>query len=274
MLRDRIEGYYRGGCEVLATRRTANGAAFWFVADVARQARPVRILGSIDRSGALLEQSAMDLLQPERLVFFYERLMFTAFALAAAPRRALLLGLGGGAMERHVRAYLPDCALTIVERDAVVLHLARRFFHFAQPVLKADAEEVVGEMASGFDIVLVDLYDAGGLVSLAPDFWQDCRTALGDGGCLAINWAGFLDRPRVTAEIARAARVLADSLYLVERGARPNMVQLVPAAPGLGPGDLARRLQDFARARRLPREDRALLQRCEVLRHPPDTLRA
>ena len=54
----------------------------------------------------MTEQSSMDLLYPARLVFHYERLMSLAFAMVERPVTALLLGVGGAAMWRFVRAYL------------------------------------------------------------------------------------------------------------------------------------------------------------------------
>src|ERR1700721_2394400 len=51
------------------------------------------------------EQSSMDLLYPAQLVFHYERLMSLAFGYAERPINALLLGVGGAALWRFVRAY-------------------------------------------------------------------------------------------------------------------------------------------------------------------------
>jgi SAM-dependent methyltransferase len=264
MLRNRIEAYYGVGCEILTTRRTASGDGFWFVVDGAGRTGPRRTLGTIDRHGAILEQSAMDLLRPERLIFLYDRLMLIAFALAQRPRKVLLLGLGGGAMYRHLAAYLPDCALTIVERDPVVLDFARRFFHLRQPVIRGDAEEVVADAAGAYDVILVDLYDSRGLVPVQDRFWRDCVAALTPLGCLAINWAGFLDRQPVQDQIGRAAQDLGNCFFIVDRGKRPNMVQLAPARSDVRPDDLAGCLARFAKAHHLPAEDRNLLQRCRV----------
>src|SRR5271167_2490705 len=98
----------------------------------------------------------MDLLRPERLVYGYERMMLVAFALVREPRSALLLGLGGGAMCRHLDAYVPDCAITVVERDPVVRALAKRHFHVTRPVIIDDAASVVIRERGAHDVVLVD----------------------------------------------------------------------------------------------------------------------
>ncbi|HUA53485.1 MAG TPA: hypothetical protein VMB81_15045, partial [Candidatus Sulfotelmatobacter sp.] len=162
MLRQRLIDHYGEGCRLQAFEKAPGFGAHLFVVDVMRRTRPVRVLGSIDRKGMLVEQSAMDRLRPERLAFGYERLMLLAFALVPAPTTALLLGLGGGAMSRHLAAYVPDCKLTVVERDPIVRRLARRFFHVKRPVVMADAEHVVAEARRQFDVVLVDLYDSRG----------------------------------------------------------------------------------------------------------------
>jgi spermidine synthase len=263
MLQDRLRTYYGGECRVVATRRTADGAAFWFVVDVTQRSRPQRLLGSIERSGAVMEHSAMDLLEPDRLVFLYERMMLVAFALTPMPRRALLLGLGGGAMCRHLGRYLPDCALTLIERDPAVIALARRHFHIDRPIRRADAEETVGEVEGGFDVVLVDLYDPGGLALRERRFWRDCRAALGGEGCVAINWAGFRQKSEIPDEVARAAAQLPHSFFLEDRGRRPNLVQLALA------GDfrldaLEARLRSFGQSHGLPAEDHNILQRCRI----------
>src|ERR1700692_925521 len=124
MLRERIREHCGSSCEILTLRRAPRFGATLFVADCMRRGRLVRMLGSIDRTGRIMEQSAMDLLRPERLVFGYERLMLGAFALGPQPRPARLLGLGGGAMLRHLAAYMPGCEVTVVEREPAVQAIA------------------------------------------------------------------------------------------------------------------------------------------------------
>jgi spermidine synthase len=264
MLHDHIRKYYGEDCQLLAVERTGRQGTFLFVADATRRGRLLRTLGTVGRSGAILEQSAMDLLHPERLVFAYERLMFLAFALAPKPEAALLLGLGGGAMLRHLDAYLPDCLTTIVERDRAVIDLARRYFHLARPVVAAEAEDIAADCAGAFDVVLVDLYDAQGAVSVPREFWLDCVACLKPGGCLAINWAGFLEKREVQAEISGVAGAIAPSFFVTDRSPRPNMVQLAPTDPDFRLAELEARLRDFARRHKLPAEDRNVLQRCAV----------
>src|SRR5260370_34846025 len=100
----------------------------------------------------------MDLLRPERLVFLYERLMLLAFAVVERPVAALLLGLGGGAMCRHLAADLPDCAVTVVERDGAVIDLARPFFHVTHPIRRGEAPAAVAARAGRYARGPVSIY--------------------------------------------------------------------------------------------------------------------
>jgi len=264
MLRERIIEQYGAECRIRQVRRTPRFGASLFVVDVPEGAKVTRILGAIGAEGQLTEQSGMDLLHPERLVFLYERLMLIAFALVPEPRAALLLGLGGGAMLRHLRAYLPDCAVTVVERDKTVIDLARRFFYLAAPVVEADAQEVVTDHRGRYDVILADLYDGRGISSIEPGFWQDCARALTPGGCLAANWAAFVDDSVARAEAEAIAAAIGRSCFLGPRALSENVVQLAPRDAATRIESLAPRWRRFALAHHLPREDREALKRCTL----------
>jgi len=265
VLRQRLIDHYGEGCRLQAFEKAPGFGAHLFVVDVMRRTRPVRVLGSIDRKGMLVEQSAMDRLRPERLAFGYERLMLLAFALVPAPTTALLLGLGGGAMSRHLAAYVPDCRLTVVERDPIVRRLARRFFHVKRPVVMADAEHVVAEARRQFDVVLVDLYDSRGATAGGRRFWRACLGALKPGGCLAVNWADFAGANKAEGEAATLGDVADRSFFIGENIREPNVVQYAPTLRGFRRSQLSTRLKRFAQAHGLPREDRDVLKRCRLL---------
>src|SRR5579883_1758798 len=269
LLRDRITAQYGTGCRIHQVRRTPRFQSSLFVVDVMDGARLTRILGAIGRSGQLTEQSGMDLLHPERLVFLYERLMLLAFALVERPTTALLLGLGGGAMARHLDAYLPDCSLTVVERDGAVIDLARRFFHTTRPILHADAQEVVADARGVYDVILADLYDGRGAAGFEPGFWQDCARALRPGGCIAVNWAAFVDDEMARAEATSLKSAIGRAFFVGPRALSENVVQIAASDPAISLTELAPCWHGFARLRRLPREDRDVLKRCLALAEFP-----
>jgi spermidine synthase len=195
--------------------------------------------------------------------------MLAAFALVPEPRSALLLGLGGGAMSRHLAAYLPGCEVTVIEREPVMRAIAQRYFHVTRSVVMADAGEVVAAARRTFDVVLVDLYDAGGAAVTKKRFWKDCLRALRPGGALGINWAEFVGASRLQDDTRAIASAIGRSFFLSERVSRPNVVQLVPTLRGFSLLQLSALLRRFAETYRLPREDRDILRRNDVLNRNP-----
>jgi hypothetical protein len=265
--------YFGGSARIRVMRRAATFGAPVFVVDFDQGARHLRTLGSFGSIGQVTEQSSMDLLYPGRLVFHYERLMSVAFGLAEDQTNALLLGLGGAAMWRFVRAYLPDCAATLVDADETIVALARRWFLLNQPVVLEPAQRFIAATQARFDAVLIDLYDAGGPAEMTPLFWTRCLDLLTPGGCLANNWADFATNPdvRPMAEaLSEAARSRGlDSFFVTRRGFRDNLVQFVRTAPDPGIEGLVQAVERFARRRRLPDRGGGILENCLVTREFP-----
>jgi len=275
-LRRLIAEYFGAVARLRQLRPTAAFGAPVFVVDFDRGVRHYRTFGSFGPSfGAanpeelqVTEQSSMDLLYPAQLVFHYERLMSLAFALVERPVTALLLGVGGAAMWRFMRAYLPECAPTLVEADESVTALARRWFYLSQPVVVDTAERFLAGNTQHFDVVLVDLYDARGPARLDEAFWTRAIEALAPGGCLATNWADFATnkgvRPMAEAqETVAQARGLA-SYFVTRRGFRDNLIQYLPTGGERQPEAITGALERFAAERRLPDRGRGILEHCLV----------
>jgi len=268
-----ILDYFGHDARIRLLRRAETFGAAVFVVDFDRGARHFRTLGSFGAGAQVTEQSSMDLLYPARLVFHYERLMSLAFAMVERPITALLLGVGGAAMWRFVRAYLPDCAPTLVDSDETIIGLARRWFYLSQPVVHDTAQRFLAATTARFDAILVDLYGPGGPAESEEVFWERCLEALAPGGCLAANWADFAVNPAVRpmAEALSAAtrtRGL-EPFFVTRRGFRDNLAQYVPTAPGAGPDTIGGALERLALERHLPDRGRGILENCLVTRHFP-----
>jgi hypothetical protein len=268
-----ILDYFGRNARIRLLRRTPTFGAPVFVVDFDRGSRHFRTLGSFGGGGQVTEQSSMDLLYPARLVFHYERLMSLAFAMVERPVTALLLGVGGAAMWRFLRAYLPDCAPTLVDSDETIIALARRWFYLNQPVVHETAQRFLAGTTAQFDAILVDLYGPGGPAESDEAFWTRCLDALAPGGCLAANWADFAVNPAVRpmaealAAVARARGL--EPNFVTRRGFRDNLAQYVPTAADSEPEAIGGALERFARARHLPDNGRGILENCLVTRHFP-----
>jgi hypothetical protein len=271
-MRRLILDYFGGAARIRLLRRAATFGAPVFAVDFDQGSRHFRTLGSFGGWAQVTEQSSMDLLYPSRLVFHYERLMSLAFAMCRQPIRALLLGVGGAAMWRFLRAYLPDCAATLVDSDETIVAIARRWFYLTQPVVLEPAEEFVAGAAARYDVVLVDLYGPCGPAEIGEAFWGRVLDVLAPGGVLACNWADFSVNPVVrpmtqSLSLAAEARGFAPS-FVTRRGFRDNLVQYVPTAPEMqlgGDGEaFAGLLERFAAERHLPDGGRGILDNCLV----------
>jgi hypothetical protein len=211
--------------------------------------------------------SVMDLISPSRLVLHYEQLMSLALALCARPATALLLGVGGAAMWRFLRAHLPACTTTLVEKDATIEVIARRWFYLDQPVVIDSGEHFLAGTTGHFDAILADLNDAHGSLLPAPEVWAHCLDALAPGGCLATNWPDHATnggvRPSAEAQAALARARGHDCFFIARRGLADNIVQYVCAAEGRGPAALAGALGRLATEHGLPDGDR-ILEDCIV----------
>jgi spermidine synthase len=275
-LRRLIADYFGAAARLRVLRPASAFGAPVFVVDFDRGVRHYRTFGSFGPSFGtafldepqLTEQSSMDLIYPSALVFHYERLMSLAFALCERPVTALLLGVGGAAMWRFMRAYLPECAATLVDADETVMALAKRWFYLTQPVVIETAQRFLAGNSARFDVILVDLYDAQGPAPFDEAFWARCLDALAPGGCLATNWADFATNVRVRP-MAEAQRTVAqarglDSYYVTRRGFRDNLIQYLPTGSERRAEAITGALERFARDRRLPDRGRGILEHCLI----------
>src|SRR5439155_10288094 len=137
---------------------------------------------------------------------------------------------------RFLRAYLPDCAPTLVDSDETIVTIARRWFYLKQPVVLDTAQRFLAGSRARYDVILVDLYGPGGPAESDETLWTRCLDALAPGGCLANNWADFAVNPDVRpmaeslAAVARGRGL--EPIFVTRRGFRDNLVQYVPTAPG------------------------------------------
>ena len=260
--------YFGDAARLRLLRRAPTFGAPIFVVDFDRGVRHFRTLGSFGGGMQVTEQSSMDMLYPARLVFHYERLMSLAFAMCREPVSALLLGVGGAAMWRFMRAYLPDTAATLVDADETVVAIARRWFYLTQGVTVEPAQEFVAATTAKFDAVLVDLYDSGGPADSSELFWARCLDALTPGGVLASNWADFAVNPAVRPMADALARVARgrgfEPIFVTRRGFHDNLVQYVPTEPGLGAEAMAEVHERFVRERHPPDQGRGILENCLI----------
>jgi spermidine synthase len=170
--------------------------------------------GSVDAA----DQSAIDPGAPDKILFDYIRLTTIGPALRTDGRpfrRALALGVGGGAWPRLLLTTQPRVVVEAVEIDPVVVEVARA--HFALPdsprlkVIVDDAARYVERpdvMTSRYDVILLDAFSGDSMPAAlsTPQFFLALKRILTDDGVLMVNVAlvSQQDADAIVARIAAA----------------------------------------------------------------------
>jgi spermidine synthase len=142
-------------------------------------------------------QSSMRLSRPNDLELAYTRSMMGFLLFNPAPRRVLMVGLGGGSLAKFVYHRLPETTVEVLEINPDVVAIARRYFQVPAgddrlTVRVCDAAEFMEREGTGYDAILVDGYDDDEPPpSLSSrKFYLECRKRLDPGGVMAVNLWG------------------------------------------------------------------------------------
>ena len=132
--------------------------------------------------------------EPSELVIEYTQAMMLALAYHPAPKRILLLGLGGGSQARYLLKYFPDCHIDAVEISPVVSELAQRFFYLPESerlnIHHMDgAKFLQTESEQKYDLILVDAFSRDGPVEsmFKPETLEAMYHRLNKDGVCAMN---------------------------------------------------------------------------------------
>lgn len=137
-------------------------------------------------------QSAMRLQDPFALELDYTRCMMAFLLFHPAPRRALMIGLGGGSLAKFFHRRLSGLRTHVVENDERVIATARALFHVPGDDARLAIEHGDGVQALApecCDLLVVDGFEdestPSALVSQA--FFDAAWCALEERGALVMN---------------------------------------------------------------------------------------
>jgi len=144
--------------------------------------------------GSLLDRSsAMDLKDPYRHVYEYTAMMMLVSGYVDAPKKILVVGLGGGTVTRTLRMIYPDAEITNVEFDPEIVAMARQYFGYAEDakmkLVVEDARRWLRRTTEQFDVILLDAYH-GGYIPFhltTREFLEIVRERLSQGGVVCSN---------------------------------------------------------------------------------------
>jgi spermidine synthase len=178
----------------------------------------------------LMVQTCMHKKRDLRFRANYLRMMFSLSALInSAPRRVLVLGLGGAALPRLFEAHFPGVIVDSVEIDPGVLEIARYYFRYRNSaqmkVYIADARQFVREISDKrtYDLIFVDCFDAHYIPPhlLNMTFFREVSALLSERGIIATNL--FIAHREYTATLNTWHKVL-NNLWVIESRISGNAV--------------------------------------------------
>ena len=142
-------------------------------------------------------QSCINLQDPHRFALNYTRMMLAGtLFVGTAPRRVLIVGLGGGTLPTALAEILPDAQIDVVEIDPAVTRVARKFFGFKEGpkmrVIEQDGRVYIKRaMREGvkYDTVMLDAFDHEYIPEhlLTREFLTEAKSLLTPQGVLIGN---------------------------------------------------------------------------------------
>ena len=174
-------------------------------------------------------QSAMRLEDPFELELDYTRCMMSFLLFHPAPRRALMIGLGGGSLAKFFHRRLPALRTHVVEYDERVIATARALFHVPADDARLTIEHGDGVAALApecCDLLVVDGFEdeATPSVLVSQEFFDAAWCALQEPGAAVMNFMD--DDPNLDRHLRRLEHAFGGAVLAFQALRDPNIVVL------------------------------------------------
>ncbi len=138
---------------------------------------------------------------PDHLVLQYTHTAFVGLALADAPKRMLVIGVGGGTLPMFLHRHYPQAVIDAVDIDPQVIDVARTFLGFREDALlrahAADGRAFIEAVRQPYDVIFLDAFSSSELPAhlTTREFLVAVRRALAPSGVVVGNvWDRFANR--------------------------------------------------------------------------------
>ena len=220
-------------------------------------------------------ESVVNLREPDDLPVRYTRIMTIAAIYPPAPKRLLMIGLGGGSISTYLGRAMPEVIIDNIEIDPGVVAAAKKYFGLRENTrmrfLTGDGRVMLKRSKEQYDLILVDAF-RGGYVPfhlLTREFYTLLKQHLAPTGAVAFN---VHDGTKLYLSTIRTLASVFPSVHLYPSG-EGETTTVATAAPAPDQETLASRAaslqqrynfrfplpQILARRVRLPVTDRAEL---------------
>jgi len=151
-------------------------------------------------------------------------------------KSVLMLGLGGGSIQKAVEHHYPDVNIVTVELDPKVVEVAREYFGVKQSdrhrIVVEDGRIFLRRSQQRYDLIIIDAYTANRYGSYIPytlvtkEFFALARQRLNEGGLLAYNVIGSIygGSDDIVTVIYKTIRTSFRQVYLFPASTSRNVV--------------------------------------------------
>ncbi|MFM8334763.1 MAG: spermidine synthase [Opitutaceae bacterium] len=204
-----------------------------------------------ERGGA--RQTVVKPGDPAHLELPYAPVALTGLSACEAPRRVLIVGLGGGTLPMFIRHYYPEAVIDGVDINPDVVDVARRFLGFREDArmrgIVADGRKFIEDTREPYDVIFLDAFGAD---SVPPplstvEFLRAVRKALKPSG-VAVGNIWSREYNRLYDSMVRTYQEAFDDLYLLEvRGVGNRILLSLPRKENFTRADLTARAGTLSR---------------------------
>jgi spermidine synthase len=161
--------------------------------DIYINKRRAELTMSFQLKGWDYTESVVNLREPDDLPVRYTRMMTIAAIYPPAPKKLLMIGLGGGSISTYLGRAIPDVTIDNIEIDPGVIAAAKKYFGLRENArmhfMTGDGRVMLKRGKEQYDLILVDAF-RGGYVPfhlLTREFYTLLKQHLAPAGAVAFN---------------------------------------------------------------------------------------
>jgi spermidine synthase len=182
------------------------------------------------------EETRMSLQDPLKGHFEYTEYFHMPWLWNSQITNVLMIGLGGGSVQRSFAHYYPGVKLETIEIDPAVVRVARSYFNFkeseSQKVQVEDGRVFLRRTRAQYDLIILDAYVQSRYGSSIPqhlatrEFFELVRDRLTTNGVVAYNVIGTTAgwRADIVGAIWRTLKTVFPQVYAFPAKTSQNVV--------------------------------------------------
>ena len=137
--------------------------------------------------------SAMDLNNPDRIIYEYVRYFHLGFVFVDNPKNVLFIGGGGFTGPKDFLKSYPNVKIDVVEIDGDVIQVGKDYFFVPEDerlqIINQDGRQYLSNTINDYDIIILDAYDKSYVPFhlMTKEFHEIINSHLSDNGVFIAN---------------------------------------------------------------------------------------